>query len=185
MIEIFKQLGDDVGKIIVEAVKKAFIMQGHKMTGALNESIEYKAAAQINSVSLEFLMLDYGMIQNFGVTPERIPFNSGSGNKTSKYIDGLKRFAKIKLGKNDKEAERIAFAIAYKQKQEGMPTKGSYKYSKTGKRTGAVLDALRDSEDEVTKLINLALEEYIFKNFVDVITTVNKKDSENIKFYIK
>jgi hypothetical protein len=148
MIETFKRLGDDVGKIIVEAVKKAFIMQGHKMTGALNESIEYKAAAQINSVSLEFLMLDYGMIQNFGVTPDRIPFNAGSGAKSSKYIDGLKRFAKIKLGKNDKEAERIAFAIAY-------------------------------------KLINLALEEYIFKNFVDVITTVNKKDSENIKFYIK
>ena len=63
-----------------------------------------------------------------------------------------------------------------------MPTKGS---KLMGKKTGAVLDALRDSEDEVTKLINLALEEYIFKNFVDVITTVNKKDSENIKFYIK
>ena len=182
MIETFKRLGDDVGKIIVEAVKKAFIMQGHKMTGALNESIEYKAAAQINSVSLEFLMLDYGMIQNFGVTPDRIPFNAGSGKKTSKYIDGLKEFAKIKLGKSGKEAERIAFAIAYKQKKEGMPTKGS---KLMGKKTGAVLDALRDSEDEVTKLINLALEEYIFKNFVDVITTVNKKDSENIKFYIK
>ena len=182
MIETFKRLGDDVGKIIVEAVKKAFIMQGHKMTGALNESIEYKAAAQINSVSLEFLMLDYGMIQNFGVTPDRIPFNAGSGKKTSKYIDGLKEFAKIKLGKSGKEAERIAFAIAYKQKKEGMPTKGS---KLMGKKTGAVLDALRHSEDEVTKLINLALEEYIFKNFVDVITTVNKKDSENIKFYIK
>ena len=104
MIETFKRLGDDVGKIIVEAVKKAFIMQGHKMTGALNESIEYKAAAQINSVSLEFLMLDYGMIQNFGVTPDRIPFNAGSGAKSSKYIDGLKEFAKIKLGKSGKEA---------------------------------------------------------------------------------
>ena len=127
-------------------------------------------------------MLDYGMIQNFGVTPDRIPFNAGSGKKTSKYIDGLKEFAKIKLGKSGKEAERIAFAIAYKQKKEGMPTKGS---KLMGKKTGAVLDALRDSEDEVTKLINLALEEYIFKNFVDVITTVNKKDSENIKFYIK
>ena len=182
MIETFKRLGDDVGKIIVEAVKKAFIMQGHKMTGELNDNIEYKAAAQINSVSLEFLMLDYGMIQNFGVTPDRIPFNAGSGAKSSKYIDGLKEFAKIKLGKNDKEAERIAFAIAYKQKKEGMPTKGS---KLMGKKTGAVLDALRNSEDEVTKLINLALEEYIFKNFVDVITTVNKKDSENIKFYIK
>lgn len=185
MTEIFQKLGDDVGKVIVMAVKKAFIMQGHKMTGALNDSIEYKVAAQVNSVMLEFLMLDYGMIQNFGVTADRIPFNPGSGAKKSAYIDGLKRFAKIKLGKNDKEAERVAFAIAYKQKAEGMPTKGSYKYSKTGKRTGAVLDALRDSEDEVTKMINIALEEYIFKNFVDVITEVNKKDSENIKFYIK
>jgi hypothetical protein len=160
-------------------------MQGHKMTGALNDSIEYKVNATMDSVMLEFLMLDYGMIQNFGVTPERIPFNPGSGAKSSKYIDGLKRFAKIKLGKNDKEAERVAFAIAYKQKQEGMPTRGSYKYSSTGKRTGAVLDALKDSEDEVQKLINKAFEELLIGKFYNVITEVQKKDSDNIKFYIK
>jgi hypothetical protein len=185
MTQLFEQLGNEVGKVIVMAVKKAFIMQGHKMTGALNDSIEYKVNATMNSVMLEFLMLDYGMIQNFGVTPERIPFNPGSGAKSSKYIDGLKRFAKLKLGKNDKEAERVAFAIAYKQKQEGMPTRGSYKYSSTGKRTGAVLDALKDSEDEVQKLINKAFEELLIGKFYDVITEVNKKDSDNIKFYIK
>jgi hypothetical protein len=185
MTQLFEQLGNEVGKVIVMAVKKAFIMQGHKMTGALNDSIEYKVNATMDSVMLEFLMLDYGMIQNFGVTPERIPFNPGSGAKSSKYIDGLKRFAKLKLGKNDKEAERVAFAIAYKQKQEGMPTRGSYKYSSTGKRTGAVLDALKDSEDEVQKLINKAFEELLIGKFYDVITEVNKKDSDNIKFYIK
>jgi hypothetical protein len=182
MIETFQSLGDEVGKVIVMAVKKAFIMQGHKMTGALNDSIEYKVNATINSVMLEFLMLDYGMVQNFGIAPEKIPFNPGSGAKSSKYIDGLKRFAKIKLGKNDKEAERVAFAIAYKQKQEGMPTNGS---KRMGKKTGAIFDALKDSEDEVTKMINLAMQEYVFKNFVDVITEVKKKDSDNIKFYIK
>jgi hypothetical protein len=182
MIETFQSLGDDVGKVIVMAVKKAFIMQGHKMTGALNDSIEYKVNATMNSVMLEFLMLDYGMIQNFGVTPERIPFNPGSGAKKSNYIDGLKKFAKIKLGKNDKEAERVAFAIAYKQKKEGMPTNGS---KRMGKKTGAIFDALKDSEDEVTKMINLAMQEYVFKNFVDIITEVKKKDSDNIKFYIK
>jgi hypothetical protein len=155
------------------------------MTGALNDSIEYKVNATMDSVMLEFLMLDYGMIQNFGIAPEKIPFNPGSGAKSSKYIDGLKRFAKIKLGKNDKEAERVAFAIAYKQKQEGMPTRGSYKYSSTGKRTGAVLDALKDSEDEVQKLINKAFEELLIGKFYNVITEVQKKDSDNIKFYIK
>ncbi len=78
----------------------------------------------------------------------------------------------------------MAFAIAYKQKQEGMPTRGSYKYSSTGKRTGAVLDALKDSEDEVQKLINKAFEELLIGKFYDVITEVKKKDSDNIKFYI-
>ena len=182
MIETFQSLGDEVGKVIVMAVKKAFIMQGHKMTGALNDSIEYKVNATMNSVMLEFLMLDYGMVQNFGIAPEKIPFNPGSGAKKSNYIDGLKKFAKLKLGKNDKEAERVAFAIAYKQKKEGMPTNGS---KRMGKKTGAVLDALKDSEDEVTKMINLAMQEYVFKNFVDIITEVKKKDSDNIKFYIK
>jgi hypothetical protein len=185
MIETFQSLGDEVGKVIVMAVKKAFIMQGHKMTGALNDSIEYKVNATMDSVMLEFLMLDYGMVQNFGIAPEKIPFNPGSGAKSSKYIDGLKRFAKLKLGKNDKEAERVAFAIAYKQKQEGMPTRGSYKYSSTGKRTGAIFDALKDSEDEVQKLINKAFQELLIGKFYDVITEVQKKDSDNIKFYIK
>jgi hypothetical protein len=182
MTQLFEQLGNEVGKVIVMAVKKAFIMQGHKMTGALNDSIEYKVNATMNSVMLEFLMLDYGMIQNFGIAPEKIPFNPGSGAKKSNYIDGLKKFAKLKLGKNDKEAERVAFAIAYKQKKEGMPTNGS---KRMGKKTGAVLDALKDSEDEVQKLINKAFEELLIGKFYDVITEVNKKDSDNIKFYIK
>lgn len=178
-------LGDEVGKIVTQAVKESFALQGHKLTGELERSIEYKVNQKRDAINIDFYLYDYGMIQNYGVTASRIPFNPGSGAKTSKYIDGLKNFAKLRFGVDDKKAKSIAFAIAYKHKQQGMPTRGSYAYSKNGKRTGAIFDALKESDDKVMELINAAYSEYITQNILSVITEVQKKDSENIKFFIR
>jgi len=43
-----------------------------------------------------------------------------SGFKTSKYIQGLANFAKIRLGASGKDAISIAFAIAHKQRVDGV-----------------------------------------------------------------
>lgn len=150
--DIYQRLGEQVGEVVKNAVKQAFVMQGRSLTGALINSIDYSVNATVTSAYIEFTLLDYGMILNAGVPANRIPFNPGSGAQSSKYIDGLKLYAKLRFNANDKEAERIAFAIAHKQKKFGMPL---------DRKTGAIDIALKESNDEVQALISDALSNVI------------------------
>jgi hypothetical protein len=61
------------------------------------------------------------------------------------------------MGKSDKEAKGIAFAIASKHKKEGMPTKGSVRFSKTGKRTGFIEQALDKNSQKFIELIEVSV----------------------------
>ena len=171
----FKLLAEDVAEVIKKAVILNFKIQDHVMTGNLIDTIKYEIEATDFNAKIDFLLNDYGMVQNYGITPARIPYSPGSGKKTSKYIEGLKRFATIKLkAQNDKEALSIAFAIAKKHKLEGMPSNGS---KLMGKKTGAIDDALKDSNQEVTNLIDKALEEYVNLKFVSAFSKINKKSA--------
>jgi hypothetical protein len=170
--QIYQKLGEDIGKVVSEAVKKAFILQGRRLTGALVNSIDYNVKATVNSAYIEFTLLDYGMILNYGVPASRIPFSPGSGARSSKYIDGLKAYAKLRFSVNDKEAERIAFAIAYKHKKRGMPLDG---------KTGAVEDGIKESSDEVQALISDALENLISLLFVGAFADVKKQGSDSLQ----
>ena len=170
--DIYQRLGEQVGEVVKKAVKQAFIMQGRSLTGALVNSIDYSVNATVNSAFIEFTLLDYGMILNYGVPANRIPYSPGSGAKSSKYIDGLKLYAKLRFNANDKEAERIAFAIARKHKKFGMPL---------DKKIGAVQNGLDDSKDEVEKLINEALTEVINVLFLSGFAEVKKKNSDSLK----
>lgn len=172
---IYEQLGKDIGEVVKNAVKQAFIMQGRQLTGALVNSIDYNVYATINSAKIEFTLLEYGMVLNYGVTPDRIPYTRGSGAKGSKYIDGLKAYAKLRFAANDKEAERIAFAIATKHKKFRMPLDG---------KTGAVEEGIENSLNEVNDLINSAFSELIRNVFVDSFAEVKKKGSDSLKINI-
>lgn len=176
-LNIFEELGQKIGRIVTAAVKKAFALQGHKLTGELNNSISYQVEARTDGAKIEVMLLNYGMVLNYGVPPSRIPFSPNSGAKGSKYIDGLKMFAKLKFGADDKTALGIAFAIAHKHKKVGMPTAGKSKM-------GAVFNALEDVNDKVVELINDAMEEVFKIYFVSAFTDVAKKDSNNIKIEI-
>ena len=170
--DIYQRLGEQVGEVVKKAVKQAFIMQGRTLTGALVNSIDYSVNATVTSAYIEFTLLDYGMILNYGVPANRIPYSPGSGAKSSKYIDGLKMYAKLRFNANDKEAERIAFAIARKHKKFGMPL---------DKKTGAVEKGLEDSKDEVEELINEALTQVINVMFLSSFAEVKKKNSDSLK----
>lgn len=175
--QIFEDLGHEIGRIVVQAVKYAFQIQGHDLTGSLINSIEYNVQAETDSAKIEVMLLNYGMVLNYGVRPEKIPFTPNSGAKGSKYIDGLKMFAKLRFGADDKKALSIAFAIAHKHKKFGMPI------DKT--KTGAIFNALEDVNDKISKLISDAMEEVFRIFFVSAFTNVEKKDSNNIKIDIK
>jgi hypothetical protein len=170
--DIYQRLGEQVGEVVKKAVKQAFIMQGRTLTGALVNSIDYSVNATVTSAFIEFTLLDYGMILNYGVPANRIPFSPGSGAKSSKYIDGLKMYAKLRFNANDKEAERIAFAIAHKHKKFGMPL---------DKKTGAVEQGIKESSDEVEALISEALTQVINVMFLSSFAEVKKKNSDSLK----
>ena len=170
--DIYQRLGEQVGEVVKKAVKQAFIMQGRSLTGALVNSIDYSVNATVTSTFIEFTLLDYGMILNYGVPANRIPYSPGSGAKSSKYIDGLKLYAKLRFNANDKEAERIAFAIARKHKKFGMPL---------DKKIGAVQNGIDDSKDEVEALISEALTEVINVMFLSSFAEVKKKNSDSLK----
>lgn len=169
---IYQQLGRDIGEVVKSAVRNAFILQGRKLTGALINSIDYNVNATVNSAFIEFTLLDYGMILNYGVPPERIPYSRGSGAKGSKYIDGLKAYAKLRFSVNDKTALQIAFAIANKHKKYGMPL---------DRKTGAVQDGIDNSKREVEQLISDALTKLIQVMFVGAFAEVKKKGSDSLK----
>jgi len=170
--DIYQRLGEQVGEVVKKAVKQAFVMQGRTLTGALVNSIDYSVNATVTSAYIEFTLLDYGMILNYGVPANRIPYSPGSGAKSSKYIDGLKMYAKLRFNANDKEAERIAFAIARKHKKFGMPL---------DKKTGAVEKGLEESKEEVEELINEALTQVINVLFLSSFAEVKKKNSDSLK----
>lgn len=129
---------EEVEAWLVKAIRKELTEQGHKLTGKLLDSIRTvsKAVAE-GEIEIEIRMLSRYRFTEYGVKANRIPFGNrkGRGEGTSKYIQGLIEFALLRRMTTDREeALSIAFAIARKHKSEGMPTRGSYKYSNNGRR---------------------------------------------------
>jgi len=162
MQDIFQQAADKIGEIAVEAVKLELAAQGHRLTGALIDSVTYQVKQNATGAMIEGLLLDYGIPVNTGVPASRIPYSGGrSGGGASAYIRGLQLFAQLKFRVSKKEALGIAFAIANKHKKEGMPTQRSKRFSKTGKRTGAIKDGLQNVERKKKEVINEVMTIYI------------------------
>lgn len=161
MQDIFQQAADKIGQIVVEAVKLELAAQGHRLTGALIDSVTYQVKQTATGALVEGLLLDYGIPVNTGVPANRIPYSgSRSGGGASAYIQGLQLFAQLKFRVSKKEALSIAFAIANKHKKEGMPTQSSKRFSKTGKRTGAIQDGLSNVDRQIQEIVSEVMTTY-------------------------
>ena len=168
-MNVFQEAANKIGQIAVEAVKLELAAQGHRLTGKLIDSVTYQVKQTATGTLIEGLMLDYGIPVNTGVPASNIPY-SGSrrgGGKASKYIAGLKLFAQLRFRVPEKEALRIAFAIANKHKKGGMPTQNSKRFSSTGKRTGAIQDGLESIDDKIQEIISEVITTYTNIIFVD------------------
>ena len=152
-----QKLADDIAQMAIDAVANEWKAQGHNLTGAAIKNMETVIHTETDKIIIEGFVPDYMAINNQGVPANKIPYYPGSGRKTSKYIDGLIEYAKKRMGKSDKEAKSVAFAIASKHKREGMPTKGSVRFSTTGKRTGFIEQALDKNSQKFIELIEAAI----------------------------
>ena len=162
---MFEILAKQIGELIVDELRRQYRLQGHNLTGKLIASIQDKVTLTVTGAKVQVLIVDYGVIINNGTPASRIPYTPGSGRGgTSKYIQGLQNFARLRMGLNAREALSVAFAIAKKQSKEGMPTKGSFRFSKNGKRTGAIEDTLQIIDNKIVQLT---------ADFVEEIVTMN------------
>jgi hypothetical protein len=153
-----QKLADDISLLAITVVANEWRAQGHELSGSAVKQMETVVREEIASIVIEGYVPDYMAINNSGVKANRIPYTPNSGNKTSKYIDGLIDYVQRRMGKSEKEAKGIAFAIASKHKKEGMPTKNSViKHSKTGRRTGFIEIALEKSSPKFIELIENAI----------------------------
>ena len=157
MLEGLQKLADDISVLAITVVANEWRAQGHELSGSAVKQMETVITEEINAIVIEGLVPDYMAINNSGVTAARIPYTPNSGRPPSKYISGLIDYVKRRMGKSDKEAKGIAFAIASKHKKEGMPTKTSARFSKTGKRTGFIEQALDKNSQKFVELIENAI----------------------------
>ena len=162
-------------ELLVEELKGEIKAQGHVLTGGLINSLEVDVEFTGDGIRGVLKWNSYGNILERGVKPGRIPFTRGSGAKSSKYIEGLIRFFKIK-GLPTREATGAAFATANKQKREGMPTRNSFKYSSNGRRTGMIERVVEDKgvrivagiQNEIAESLQISLTQNVSGIFKQV-----------------
>lgn len=146
----YRKIGEAVNANIVKQMEA----QGHTMTGAFEQSLEVltdeKGVSGVGNT--------YGIYLNLGVKASEIKYPYARAR-----IDGLTKFAQFRMGVDEKTGRSIAFAIATKHAREGMPTQGSYRYSKNGKRTDMIDDAIEQADEEIQQII-----------FDEFITIINK-----------
>jgi hypothetical protein len=100
-------------------------------------------------------------VLNRGIPANKVPYQRGSGKKTSKVVQGLADFAILRRMTTDPAvAIRIAFAILNKWKKEGAPTIASRRYSQTGNRTGAIEETIKEIEPLIVEILNQSVSEF-------------------------
>ncbi len=171
-MKIEKQILQKVDKYTKKSLGIELKQQGHYLTGGLESSIQGEINELPNGAVLEGSIADYGLIINTGATPSKIPYQENSGAKSSKYINGLINYFKLR-GLSEKEAKQAAFATAKVQKREGMPTANSYQYAKNNERKlfieKTAISISPIINDIVSKEIDTAVEKIFNKQQSEII----------------
>lgn len=137
------------------ALRDTLAAQGHVLTGNLSDSIMFEVSADGDEIVGQMYVADYGIFVNVGVTADRIPFGNRPGKQGGKsaYIQGLIEFWEGR-GLSGRDAIGAAFATAHVHAREGMPSRGSYRYSSNGERLGFVQDAVESRIARIEKTLS-------------------------------
>ena len=144
-----------VGTYIGQALRTELEQQGHVATGRLLDSVEAVPLIFNDGFRIDVYYEDYGNPVDTGVSAGNIPFSPGSGARQSRYITGLIEWVGVKglAAAGSREAKSIAFAIAHTHKKEGMPSRGSYKFSNNGRRTNWVKYVIDNAEGPIVQIL--------------------------------
>ena len=135
----------------VRAVRKELSDQGHTLTGSLSRSVATDIQSGEEQITGRISMNEYFAYLERRLPANRVPYRRGSGAKRSKVVEALERYWKLR-GLAPKEARSATFATLNKWKQEGRPTRASFRFSKNGRRTGfleATIDEINANAQDI------------------------------------
>ena len=157
-----KALLEKIASLAIQAVAIEWKAQGHNLTGKAIAELETRIVERGNDTIIEGYVTDYMAELNEGVPASKIP-RPGTAAYDKLIVD-LAGYARKRGLTGRRSYEQIARSIASAYLRDGKPTKASRRFSKTGKRTGFIEQALTDIEPELAQLIERGVEESI--NFV-------------------
>ncbi|RFM30032.1 hypothetical protein [Deminuibacter soli] len=132
---------------IISNIKQELRLQGHFLTGALEQSLHDAIAQLPDGVDLQATALGYIEDLEKGVPSNHIAIDATS-------IAAMTRYVQLRMGYKGKQATKVAIAILKKQQKEGMPTRNSYQFSKTGNRLESVADTFYKNDNRYTGMID-------------------------------
>ena len=154
----------EIINLLIEKIEDEWTLAGHPNTGEFVKSLEGKVIEEEGKTIINIWGNEYGIYMSEGVEAEKIPYvrrNRGQGRGgQSKYITGLHTWVMTKLGISDeREALGIAFAIAQRHSEEGMPYKD-------GRLGSGFLDKVREQyEEQIDEMVFQHLNNKIENNF--------------------
>ena len=131
-------------RLINELLRQEIDKQGHRLTGALEDSLDYELSKNGKEDAMSGTALYYSIFVNEGVPADSVSF---------KQFPFVVEYFK-KRGLNDQEAKRAAAATIKTWMKTGMPTPGSRAYSSTGARTDYVLSAFTGGQPKIDQYMN-------------------------------
>lgn len=140
---IFKEVNES----IINDIKNELRLQGHYLTGALEESIEEREIAENGGVTLTAKAAAYIESLEKGIDAKDIKINSQSLAEMTRYVE-------LRMGYKGGKAMKVALLILQKQKEEGNPTFNSMQYSKTGRRREALKETFEKNQSRYSSMID-------------------------------
>jgi hypothetical protein len=135
-------------RLITELLRQEIDQQGHRLTGALEDSLDYDLKKEGRADVLEGTALYYSIFVNEGV-----PAASVSMKQFPFVVEYFK-----KRGLNEPEAKNAAAATIKTWMKTGMPSPASRRFSRTGGRTGYVLSAFTGGQPKIDQYMNDTLD---------------------------
>ena len=113
-----------IGEFIVDELVKVLDDQGHRNTGKLQDSMRSEVTSNGKGYNITIYGQDYAKYVDRGIP---------AGVWVNPYA--LAEWVEQKgIATGEREVKNIAFAIRRKIYEEGSPTRGSLRFSKSGKR---------------------------------------------------
>lgn len=153
MSQILVEVARNLNKALVNELRD----QGHYLTGALERSINtsFRVVERSKATELIGFALDYAQDLETGLRPKQ--FGRSHVNELFKYF--------LLRGLNQVQAMEAAILTNRRHIKEGMPTKDSSRFSKTGERKNFISNAWEKSEKNIDNYVSVESDKMFEKEF--------------------